>query len=175
MNLLGRLTMPNYNFEEASRTLDRICKFAKRFMAHAATFPHRPCYRSANESHVISMARSFRSPYTHMNILLNVFTNDPDFVKIIPKDEFPLVLEVGTDGNEVRANFYPIVSDLPDDPYDPKWPETGVFRFQIDDTGEVEPIIRKKSYVRYDRSDVIYSYARWLNDEERRQLLTLLR
>jgi hypothetical protein len=167
----GRMTTPA--IINATKTLQRIRRSMKRLMDHAMAFPQRVCYRDPHPEHVSHIARSFRSPFTHSSALLNLFMKDQDFAKVVPVKEAPLILEIGANANEIRANFYPLDDTQESEAHDPNWTATGIFRYTIDANGNVQQIVRKSAGVKYDKTDVIYSYSRPLDHEERELLMSL--
>jgi hypothetical protein len=151
-------------------------ELASDLIARAIAFPNLICYRSKDPEHVASIAKPFKSPFNMAGELMAMFTKDPNFTKIIPLNELPLILEIGTDGTELRANLYPMEPDYEDNPYDPTWPSKGIYRYRIEANGdsvEVRRILHSASGVRYDPEHVIYSYASTMNAEERTRVRML--
>ncbi|HWT40733.1 MAG TPA: hypothetical protein VN081_05740 [Dongiaceae bacterium] len=152
-----------------------IKEIALDLLMKAMAFPNRTCHRRRDPEHVTSVAKPFKSPFTMSSELLNLFMKDPDFTKIIPEDDLPVVLEIGTDGQELRANLYLMDREDTHNPFDPQWPSTGVFRYLITEDGSCTRIHRSTSGVRYDPDYVIYSYARPMDNEERSLIRVLFR
>jgi len=160
-------------FVEAPRR--SVKEIALDLLMKAMAFPNRTCHRRRDPEHVTSISKPFKSPFTMSSELLNLFMKDPDFFRIIPEGELPIILEIGTDGWELRANLYPMEPDYEKNPYDPTWPSTGVFRYFIKEDGTCTRINRSAAGVRYDPDHVIYSYARPMDNEERTLVRALFR
>jgi hypothetical protein len=176
MLTFGDLFMDNsLALAQSVKKLDRIKKMAKRLVEVAIAFPNRTCYRTPAEDHVVSIALPFRSPFTHQSVVLHMFLKDPDFAKSVPQEEAPLVLEIAAGPGELRANFYPVDREADTAVYDPRWPESGVFRYVISADGTVDHVTRFLPAVKYDPTEVIYSYTRRLDATEREQLSLLFR